>query len=89
ATRIDLKAAGIGTVLWATGFRRSYPWLQVPVLDAYGEIQHQGGVTQVPGLFVIGLHFLRRRNSSFIDGVAEDASALSEHIATLRRRLSA
>ena len=88
-TRIDLKAAGIGTVLWATGFRRSYPWLQVPVLDASGEIQHQGGVTPVPGLFVIGLHFLRRRNSSFIDGVAEDASALSEHIATLRRRLSA
>jgi putative flavoprotein involved in K+ transport len=80
-TELDLRRAGVGTVLWATGFRRHYPWLQVPVLDGRGEIRHDGGVTTVPGLYVIGLHFLRRRNSSFIDGVGADAMALSDHLA--------
>jgi putative flavoprotein involved in K+ transport len=81
-TRIDLEAAGIRTVLWATGYRRRYPWLQVPVLDRRGEIEHDGGVTRVPGLYVLGLNFLRRRNSTFIDGVGNDARDLAEHIAT-------
>jgi putative flavoprotein involved in K+ transport len=80
-TSLDLGLAGVGTVLWATGFRRSYPWLRLPVLDGRGEIRHEGGVTSEPGLYVIGLHFLRRRNSSFIDGVGADAQALSEHLA--------
>ena len=67
--RLDLRAEGIRTVVWATGFRRVYPWLKLPVLDARGEIRHDGGITPVPGLYVLGLHFLRRRKSSFIDGV--------------------
>ncbi len=78
---IDLRAAGIRTVLWATGYRRRYPWLHVPVLDAQGEIRHDGGVTPEPGLYVIGLPFLRRRNSSFLDGVGADARDLAAHIA--------
>jgi putative flavoprotein involved in K+ transport len=81
STTLDLRAAGIGTVLWATGFRRSYPWLQVPVLDAVGEIIHDGGITAVPGLYVLGLQFLRRRNSSFLDGVGADARELAATIA--------
>jgi putative flavoprotein involved in K+ transport len=81
---LDLAAAGVNTVIWATGFRREYPWLHVPVLDRDGEIRHTGGVTSVKGLFVLGLHFLRRRNSSFIDGVGADAAVLSDHIADLR-----
>lgn len=81
-TTLNLRTAGIRTVLWATGFRRQYPWLHVPVLDELGEIRHRHGITAVPGLYVIGLHFLRRRNSSFIDGVGADAIALSEHIAS-------
>jgi putative flavoprotein involved in K+ transport len=83
---IDLRAAGIRTVVWATGFRRLYPWLKVPVLDASGEIRHEGGVTPVPGLYVIGLYFLRRRKSSFIDGVGRDAMDLTAHLAALLRR---
>jgi putative flavoprotein involved in K+ transport len=79
-TEIDLGAEDIRTVVWATGFRRRYPWLQVPAVDGRGEILHEGGVTPVPGLYVIGLNFLRRRKSSFIDGVAGDAAALAEHI---------
>ena len=81
-TTLNLRAAGIRTVIWATGFRRQYPWLHVPVLDELGEIRHRHGITAAPGLYVIGLHFLRRRNSSFIDGVGADALALSEHIAS-------
>jgi putative flavoprotein involved in K+ transport len=81
-TALRLGEAGIGTIVWATGFRRRYPWLQVPVLDERGEIRHRGGVTPERGLYVIGLHFLRRRKSSFIDGVGGDAEALAEHLAT-------
>lgn len=85
-TEIDLEAEGIRTVLWATGFRRRYPWLQVPVLDERGEIRHDGGVTPAPGLYVMGHYFLRRRKSSFIDGVGDDARDLSAHIAERRPR---
>ena len=80
-TEIDLQAEGIRTVLWATGFRRRYPWLKVPVLDGTGEIRHDGGVTPSPGLYVIGHNFLRRRKSTFIDGVGDDARDLAAHIA--------
>lgn len=80
-TRLGLREAGIRTIIWATGFRRDYPWLRVPVLDRAGEIHHRSGITRVPGVYAIGLHFLRRRNSSFIDGVGADAEVLSEHLA--------
>lgn len=77
----DLAAEDIRTVIWAVGYRRVYNWLDVPVLDARGEIRHDGGVTTHPGLYVLGLRFLRRRNSSFIDGVGKDAVVLADHIA--------
>ncbi len=83
---IDLKDAGIRTVVWATGFRRLYPWLKVPVLDERGELRHQGGVTPSPGLYVLGLYFQRRRNSNFLDGVGRDARELTEHLLERRRR---
>jgi putative flavoprotein involved in K+ transport len=84
--QIDLRTEGIRTVLWATGFRRRYPWLKVPVLDASGEIRHDGGVTPSPGLYVIGHNFLRRRKSTFIDGVGDDARDLAAHMAGRRPR---
>jgi putative flavoprotein involved in K+ transport len=80
-TTLDLERSNTRTVLWATGFSRAYPWLHLPVLDELGEIRHDGGITPEPGLYALGLHFLRRRNSSFIDGVGADAQALGEHIA--------
>lgn len=81
-TTLDLRRAAITSVVWATGFRRDYPWLQGlrGALDARGEIRHTGGVTPVPGLYVLGLQFLRHRNSSFIDGVGRDAAALADHL---------
>jgi len=82
---LDFAAEGIGTVLWATGYRREYPWLKLPVLDTAGELVHDGGITSEPGLYALGLHFMRRRNSGFIDGVGADAVELAAHI---RNRLS-
>ena len=80
AETLDLRARGIRAIVWATGFRRSYPWLEVPVLDSRGEIRHRGGITPVPGLHVLGMHFQRRRKSAFIDGVGDDARVLAEHV---------
>jgi len=80
ATELDLRAENITTVLWATGYRRSYPWLKVPVLDDRGEIRHKGGITDEPGLYVLGLRFQRRKNSNFIDGVGNDAAELARHL---------
>jgi putative flavoprotein involved in K+ transport len=78
---LDLRAAGITTVLWATGHRRSYPWLTLPgVLDRRGEIRQQRGHTPVPGLYVLGQRFQHRRDSHFIGGVGRDAAAVADHI---------
>jgi putative flavoprotein involved in K+ transport len=78
---LDLKGERINAVIWATGYRRAYPWLRVPVFDAAGEIKHNGGITPESGLYVLGLNFQRRRNSSFIDGVGGDAWVIAHQIA--------
>jgi len=77
---IDLEAEGIRTVLWATGYRREYPWLRIPVFDPHGDIRHRGGVTEVPGLYVLGMLHQRSRNSSFLDGAGADALVLARQI---------
>jgi putative flavoprotein involved in K+ transport len=81
AGSLDLRAEGIRTVILATGYRRDYRWLQLPLLDPAGELRHEGGVAPAPGLFALGLRFLRRRSSTFIDGVGRDAEALAPLIA--------
>lgn len=75
--RLDLRQAGISTVLFATGYRRAYPWLQLPALDGDGELVHRHGVTPVPGLYALGLRFQRTRKSHFVGGVGEDAGLLA------------
>lgn len=80
ATRLELAAEGISSVVWATGFRRDYGWLDVPVLDEAGELVHDGGVTPAPGLYALGLNFMRRRNSTFIAGAGDDAAELTLHV---------
>jgi putative flavoprotein involved in K+ transport len=70
----------IKTVIWATGYRPEYPWLHLPVLDAKGRVGHDGGVTTVPGLYLMSAAFLRRRKSTFIDGAGDDARDLSAHL---------
>ena len=79
---LDFAKAGIKTIVWATGYRPDYSWLQVPVLDRKGLIRHDGGVAEAPGLYVMGAVFLRRRKSTLIDGAGDDARELSTHLAT-------
>jgi putative flavoprotein involved in K+ transport len=90
---VGLTNGEIRTIVWATGFRPDYSWLNVPVLDRKGQIVHDGGVADAPGLYVMGLPFLRRRKSSFIHGAEDDARDLSEHLAAyldvlVRRQLA-
>jgi putative flavoprotein involved in K+ transport len=77
---LDLAAGEIKTVLWATGFRPDLSWLQVPVFDARGRLRHYGGVV-APGLYAMGLPFLRRRKSGAIHGADDDARELADHLA--------
>ena len=79
---LDLRSGEIRTVVWATGYRPDYSWLHVPVLDYKGRLRHDGGiVTDSPGMYRIGLNFLRRRKSSFIHGAEDDARDLVDHLA--------
>ena len=77
---LDLRKEGFETVLLATGYRADYSWLDISVLDRKGKIRHDEGVVTAPGLYVIGLPFLRRRKSSFIHGTEDDARYLTGHL---------
>ncbi|HXW04434.1 MAG TPA: NAD(P)-binding domain-containing protein [Vicinamibacterales bacterium] len=83
STRLDLDLRGgeIRAIIWATGFRPDYNWLDVPVVDHKGHLRHEGGVVEAPGLYAIGLPVLRRRKSSFIHGAEDDARDLVDHLA--------
>lgn len=78
---IDFDAERITNVLWATGFKPDYGWLRVPVLDRKGQLVHDGGVVASPGLYVLGLPLMRRRQSSFIFGIEDDARDITGHLA--------
>jgi putative flavoprotein involved in K+ transport len=75
----DLAKDRIGTVIWATGFRPDYSWLEVDAFDAKGRLRHHGGIV-APGLYVLGLNFMRRRKSSFIHGAEDDVRELGEYL---------
>jgi len=77
---LPLRTGDIRTIIWATGYRPEYPWLHIPVHDAKGAVRHVGGVTSVPGLYVMGTTFLRRRKSTLIAGAGDDARDLSTHL---------
>ncbi len=77
---LDLRSGEIRTILWATGFRPDLSWLDIPVFDRRGRVRHDGGVTASPGLYLMGMPFLRRRKSTLIDGAAADAADLSGHL---------
>jgi putative flavoprotein involved in K+ transport len=83
---LDLTRGKIKTIVWATGFRPDYSWLDVPVRDSKGFLRHDGGVVDSPGLYLMGIPFLRRRKSSLIDGVGDDARDLTAHLAGYLRK---
>ena len=78
---LDLKAAGIGAIVWTTGFRADWSFVELPVLDDAGELVHQRGVTRHPGLYALGLPWLHTWGSGRFLGVGRDAAFLGERIA--------
>lgn len=82
--RLDMRAEGISTVIWATGYGCDFSWLDLPVIDGAGEPVHRGGITEVPGLYFVGLQWLSKMNSSFLSGVGDDAARLAAHIVARR-----
>ena len=77
---LDLKAEGIGTVLLATGFRPHYPWLRLPITGPDGAIRQRRGVTDAPGVYVVGQRFQHRRDSGSIDGARHNARDVVGHL---------
>src|SRR5262249_49185077 len=74
---IDLAKAGVGTIIWATGFASDFSWMKVDTFDENGRPQHRRGISQEPGIYFLGLSFLSRRGSSFIWGVWHDAKYIA------------
>jgi putative flavoprotein involved in K+ transport len=79
--QLDLGSGEISAIVWATGFRPDYGWLDVPVVDDKGQLRHTGGVVDSPGLYALGLPVLRRRKSTFIYGIEDDAREVIDHLA--------
>jgi putative flavoprotein involved in K+ transport len=80
-TALDLAAAGITSVVWATGYAYDFGWIDFDIFNADGAPRHERGVSEVPGLHFLGLAGLSRRASAFIWGVWHDAAYLADHIA--------
>lgn len=78
---LDLKAQDISTVLWATGFKFDFSWIEFPIFDEFGYPIQERGVTEVPGLYFLGLHWLHTIKSGLLFGVGDDAAHIAEHIA--------
>lgn len=77
---LDLRAANIRSVIWATGYGLDFSWIDIPVFDDRGRPPHREGVSMTPGLYFLGLPFLSRFASSFLFGVGADAERLAAHI---------
>jgi putative flavoprotein involved in K+ transport len=84
---LNLAAAGITSIIWATGFASDYSWLKVDAFDEKGKPRHQRGVSSEPGIYFLGLSWQSRRGSAFIWGVWHDAMYLADRIATHRKYL--
>jgi putative flavoprotein involved in K+ transport len=72
----------VGVVVWATGYRPDYAWLQIPGVVREGQVVHRRGVTQVPGLYFLGLSWQHTRGSALLGFVHDDATYLADRIAT-------
>ncbi len=84
-TELDLRS--FASVIWATGFRPSYDWLDPRAFDRRGRVDHDGGVACMPGLYLLGLPFLRRRRSNLLVGLGADAAELCQHLVKYLERV--
>jgi len=89
ALALDLAAAGITAIIWATGYALDFDWIEIDAFDAQGRPVHERGVATVPGLYFLGLSWLSRRASAFIWGVWHDAEYLAGHVAARSRSVAA
>ena len=78
---IDVRAAAIRSVIWATGYASDFGWVELPIFDERNEPVHRRGVTAAPGIYFLGLSWLHKATSAFLCGVGEDARYLAERIA--------
>ena len=78
--QLDIRADDIGSIVWATGYALDFGWIDLPIFKGDGEPVHQMGVTEVPGLYFLGLLWLSGPGSSFLSGVGDDASRLADHL---------
>ncbi|MBX3706408.1 MAG: NAD(P)-binding domain-containing protein [Pseudomonadales bacterium] len=88
ALQLDLGCGAIRTVIWATGYRPDHRCIDLPVFDRSGRIRHTGGIVDAPGLYLMGMPFMRRRKSTLIDGAGPDARELAAHLHALLDRQS-
>ena len=79
--QLDVQAAGISSIIWATGFKFDFSWLQVDAFDEQGLPFHKRGISAERGIYFLGLPNLVNRASSFIYGVWHDAKYIADHIA--------
>ena len=78
----DGRVLDVGTIIWCTGFRTSFDWIDLPVFDETGDPVHRRGeVTNAPGLYFVGLQFLYSMSSAMVQGVGRDAAYVAERIA--------
>jgi putative flavoprotein involved in K+ transport len=82
---LDLKAEGIKTIIWATGYKFNFSWIGYPILDKDGYPIQERGISEYPGLYFLGLHFMHRRKSGLLWGVGEDAEHIANDIAARRQ----
>jgi putative flavoprotein involved in K+ transport len=83
-TELDLARDGIGTVIWTSGYRPDYGWVKFPVFDSMGFPEQVDGCTTVPGLYFMGVHWMRKNKSSILYGVGEDAEVVAGRIVESR-----
>jgi putative flavoprotein involved in K+ transport len=81
---LDLRAENINAVIWATGYKLDFGWIDLVAFDTQGQPLHRRGISQIPGLYFLGLQWLSKMKSSFLPGVGEDAADLADHIASRR-----
>jgi putative flavoprotein involved in K+ transport len=82
--RLDVTKEQVGTVIWTSGYRPDYAWVKIPVLDEMGFPVQEDGRSKVPGLYFMGVHWMRKGKSSILYGVGEDAQLVARHITESR-----
>lgn len=84
-TELDIDEIGLGTMIWTSGYRPDYGWVKFPVFDDLGFPVQTDGRTTVPGLYFMGVHFMRNNSSTILYGVGQDAEIVARQIVEARR----